>query len=242
MRRFPEIDSTNRYLLDQARRGAPEGLVAVADHQTAGRGRRDRRWWAPAGSSLLVSVLLRPALPPARLHLTAAALAVAACETCRDQTGVEPGLKWPNDLVVPDGDGTGARDRKLAGVLAEVDLPAVVVGLGLNVGWGPVPPPGIPADVAERAVTLEQAAGRAVDRDVVLDGLLARLAGTVADWEEVACRYRRLCVTVGRRVRVELGDETLDGTAVDLTDEGQLLVEAGGGRRAVSAGDVVHLH
>jgi BirA family biotin operon repressor/biotin-[acetyl-CoA-carboxylase] ligase len=238
VRRFDEIDSTNRYLLDEARAGAPAGVVAVADHQTAGRGRRGRTWWAPPGSSLLVSVLLRPEQSAERLHLAAAAVAVAAAGACEAEAGVHPGLKWPNDLVVADGAGL---ERKVAGVLSEVELPAVVVGLGLNVNWGRSPPVELPADVVDKAVALDQVAGRSVDRDALLGHLLDGLRGLVGDWEAVAVEYRRRCVTVGRRVRVELARQVLVGTALDVTDEGHLLVEAGGRRHTISVADVVHL-
>ncbi len=132
IRWFDEIDSTNTYLREQARQGAPDGLVAVADHQTAGRGRLDRRWESPPGANLLASVLLRPGCDPDDLHLCTGAVALAAADACAEVAGVEPALKWPNDLLVG-----GA---KLAGVLAEAEfaggaLAAVVVGIGLNVAW-----------------------------------------------------------------------------------------------------------
>src|SRR6476469_4959346 len=140
VRHFPEIDSTNRYLLDEARGGAADGLVAVADHQTAGRGRFDRRWEAPPGSSLLVSVLLRPTPPgdgPGDAsadgsHRAVMAVALALAEAVEAVAGVTPGLKWPNDLVVGD--------RKLAGLLAEREGDAVVIGAGCNVEWEAFPP------------------------------------------------------------------------------------------------------
>ncbi len=129
-------DSTNRYLLDEARAGAAGGLVVVADHQTAGRGRLGRRWEAPAGANLLVSVLLRPSLPIEELHLCTVAMALATRAACSAVTAgaVVPVLKWPNDVMVGE--------RKLAGILAET-IPgdggsrAVVVGMGLNVAWPP---------------------------------------------------------------------------------------------------------
>ncbi len=127
MRRFARLDSTNRHVLDQARRGAPQGLVAVADHQTAGRGRLGREWVSPPGASLLASVLWRPELPVERLHLLTFAMGLAAAAACQRVARFRPGLKWPNDLVV-DG-------AKLAGVLAEADLPVVVVGIGVNLDW-----------------------------------------------------------------------------------------------------------
>lgn len=140
IRSFETIDSTNRLLLDEARTGAPEGLVATAEFQTEGRGRLGRRWEAPRGSNLLFSVLLRPEAPVEDLHLWTAVVAMAAAEACRKRCDVSPTLKWPNDLVVGD--------RKLAGILAESDprghgptpssTPrALVVGVGLNVNWPP---------------------------------------------------------------------------------------------------------
>jgi BirA family biotin operon repressor/biotin-[acetyl-CoA-carboxylase] ligase len=147
VRRFAEIDSTNRYVLDEARAGAAEGVVAVADYQSAGRGRLGRRWEAPPRSNLLVSVLLRPTVSIEQLHLCTVAVALAAARACERGAGVIPDLKWPNDLMVGR--------RKLGGILAEVvpagngPTPAVVVGLGLNVGWPPRDEVGWPIRVAK---------------------------------------------------------------------------------------------
>ena len=240
VRWFPEIDSTNRWVLEQARAGAPEGLVAVADHQTAGRGRLGRTWAAPPGASLLASVLLRPHLPPDSLHLVTAAVALAASDACRSGAGVEPGLKWPNDLLVGD--------RKLAGVLAEADLgsaggPAVVVGIGINVNW----PDPLPEELEAIATSLDRAAGRPVDREALLVDLLVGLErryaglGHEGGRAALASEYRARCSTIGRAVRVELADESFTGTACDVNDAGQLLVTTDVCLRTVSAGDVVHL-
>lgn len=208
-----------------ARTGAEsEGCVAVADHQTAGRGRLGRTWEAPpAGANLLCSVLLRPdGLAPTRLHLVTAAVAVAGLRTA-ERFGVEAGIKWPNDLVV-DGPGGG----KLAGVLAEAELPWVVVGIGLNIGWAP-----------EGAARL----GDGITRDAVLDALLAELAPLVVDWSVVPGLYRAGCVTLGRPVRVEMPDpaDTFTGTAADIDDDGHLLVETDVCLKTVTAADIVHL-
>ncbi|HEX7166286.1 MAG TPA: biotin--[acetyl-CoA-carboxylase] ligase [Acidimicrobiales bacterium] len=220
VRKFESIESTNTWLLERAREGAAEGLVAVADHQTAGRGRLGRRWEAPAGVNLLCSVLLRPS---AVSWLSVARVSLAGLEAA----GVPSiGLKWPNDIVV-------GGSLKLAGVLAEVDAGAVVVGIGMNVGWAP---PDLPA------TSLAALAGTPVSRDDVLAGLLSSLSGWVeADDGAVARAYREACVTIGRSVRVELADETFTGTAADVADDGHLLVDVGMCVRDVSAGDVVHL-
>ncbi len=229
MRRFAEIDSTNSYLLSEARAGAREGVVAVTDVQRAGHGRLDRTWEAPAGTSLLVSVLLRPDLPVERFHLAVACMALAAADACAEACGVRPGLKWPNDLVL------GPGDRKLGGILAEAELPAVVVGLGLNVEW----PVGM--------LPVGAAALGPVDRGELLMGLLAHLETRYGNWSRVSEEYRARCLTVGRRVRVELGDQILTGTAVAVSEEGHLVVAPASGegepdhRRTVTAGDVVHL-
>ncbi len=249
--RLDVVDSTNRYLADAARAGAPEGRVAVADEQTAGRGRLDRRWTAPAGSSLLCSFLFRPNVPTDRFFSLTALVALAAADACRAE-GVAPDLKWPNDLVVDD--------RKLAGILAEtvpaaggaeISAPAVVVGLGLNVNWPEGwPPEDVPSEVAGLAtsgVAMNRVLGRQIDRE----GLLASLLGGVGEryraldaehgWRSVMSEYRAMCATIGSPVRVSLADGTFSGRALEVTDDGSLLVDAGGRLRTVSAGDVVHL-
>jgi BirA family biotin operon repressor/biotin-[acetyl-CoA-carboxylase] ligase len=238
IRRFAEIDSTNTYLRQEARHGAPEGLVAVADHQTAGRGRLDRRWESPPGANLLTSVLLRPACEPSDVHLASAAVALAAADACAEVAGVEPVLKWPNDLLV-----AGA---KLAGVLAEAEfdgsrLVAVVIGIGLNVAW-----PG-PAEAG--GTCLDDAGGSAqpVDKVVLLDHLLVGLGARRPLLDDEAGRLsladevRRRCATLGQRVRVTLPAGELKGVASAIDGAGCLVVETDSGLRTVSAGDVVHL-
>ena len=242
--RFEEIDSTNAYLHGQARLGAPEGMVAVAEHQSAGRGRLDRRWESPPGASLLVSVLFRPDLDPAELHLCTAAMALAAAEACRQVAGVGPVLKWPNDVLV--------NEEKLAGVLAEASFDrdpglgagaggaaAVVVGLGLNIDW-----PGPPG--AGGTSLVELGAGpvaRAALLGALLEALSARrgLLDSIVGRREVVGELRNRCATLGRRVRVELAAEAVVGMATEIDDAGHLVVLTSAGPRTVSAGDVVHL-
>ena len=240
--------STNRDLLEEAARGAPEGVVLVADHQSAGRGRLDRSWTAPPGSSLLVSALLRPRVAPGSAAVVGLAAGVAACDACVEVCGVEPGLKWPNDLVVA-GDGP-APDRKLAGLLAESVvgggvLRAVVVGMGLNANW----PDGLPDDLAGTATSLDLEGGRPVDREALLVAWLRRLdaelelIGSADGRARCTERARARSATLGRPVRAELPSGSVVGTAVALTEAGTLLVAPADGTDAVevSVGDVVHL-
>ncbi|MHB1533561.1 MAG: biotin--[acetyl-CoA-carboxylase] ligase [Acidimicrobiales bacterium] len=224
IRVLESVDSTNRYVADEAREGAPEGLVVVADFQAAGRGRLGRTWHAPPGAALLVSILLRPAgLGPGRLHLVSAAAGLAAQAACEETGRFRPELKWPNDLMIGE--------RKLAGILAEVTGDAVVVGVGINVSSAP---PG--------AICAERAAGRPLPRAELLRAMLMALERSYGRWDEVAVAYREACATVGRQVHVELPDGRFDGRAEALDDAGRLRVRRFDGEAVtVVAGDVIHL-
>ena len=244
VRTFAELDSTNTALVEQARRGAPEGLVLVADHQTGGRGRLGRTWSAVPGAALLLSVLLRPPLPLDEVSVVLMAAGLAACDGVEAAAGFRPGLKWPNDLVVAD--------RKLAGLLAEATGGAdsgIVVGIGINVAASAYPP-----ELAGQATSCEEVASRPVDRADLLVAFLNALetrysavldspgpggAGRAA----ILDAYRADSATLGRRVRVELAaGSTLEGTATDVADDGRLVVvDDAGAEHLVSVGDVKHL-
>ncbi len=223
-----EVGSTNTELLAEARCGAAEGVVLVADHQTAGRGRLGRRWESPPGSSLLVSVLLRPTVALERAHLLTMAAGLAASDAVLDAAGVTAGLKWPNDLVVDD--------AKLAGLLAEsvvegAELRALVVGMGLNVE----------AEPAEGSTSLARLSESPVDRRALLDAWLTCFDTRLDALDEVLVDYRRRCSTLHRTVRVEQADGIFEGRALDVTDAGHLVVEAHGSVHEVTVGDVVHV-
>jgi BirA family biotin operon repressor/biotin-[acetyl-CoA-carboxylase] ligase len=230
VRHFAVLDSTNAYLLDEAAAGVPDGVVAVADHQTAGRGRLGRRWEAPPGSSLLVSVLTRPdrAADQAARVVMAAALALA--DAVSAAAGFRPDLKWPNDLE--------AGGRKLAGILAERAGDAVVVGAGLNVTWD-----AFPAELEDLATSCNLEAGRSVDRAEILEAYLERLDALLATLDAVPASYRARLATVGRRVRVLRGrGPELVGTAVDVRASGALVVRTGDGlEHEITTADVTHL-
>lgn len=235
-----EVDSTNRVLLERARAGAGAGAVLVARHQTAGRGRLGRVWEAPPGASLLVSVLVRPALSPGDAHLLTIAAALAAVEACADVAGVRPSTKWPNDVVVETAEGTA----KLAGLLAEslVDggtLTAVVLGMGLNVNWEEAPPAG--------GTALNLLTGGPVDGGAVLAAWLRELGRRLEEIEAASGRralleaYRASCSTLGREVAVDTASGRHVGTAAGITDEGHLEVLVDGRTAAFAVGDVTHV-
>jgi BirA family transcriptional regulator, biotin operon repressor / biotin---[acetyl-CoA-carboxylase] ligase len=230
--RFDEIDSTNTWVASQALEGAPEGLVAVADFQTRGRGRRDRPWEAAPGSSLLCSVLLRPRIDLDDLQLGVAAVSLALRAALVRLAGVRPDLKWPNDLLLGD--------HKVGGVLSEVvatsEGTALVVGFGVNLTDHP---PG--------ATSVKEVAGVTITAPALLDIALEEIEsrrGQLDGGEGRAAlreEYQRALVTVGRRVRVELTHETHEGHARGVDAAGRLIVDVAGSPRTFAAGDVVHL-
>jgi BirA family biotin operon repressor/biotin-[acetyl-CoA-carboxylase] ligase len=249
---FAEVGSTNDVALTEgrARDGAALGLLGgvpalavLAARQTAGRGRAGRSWASPAGGGMYLSIYLRPGWPAAQatwLTLAAALAARQACAAC----GVRPLLKWPNDLLAPDGSG-----RKLAGILVETRSDArgrvsdAVLGIGINLR---APAAGFPGDVAARAATLEGLGGRAVESAVLAQAVLAVLGPELAalaagdGGAAFLARAREASDLWGRRVRFEQGGAVITGVARDLAPDGGLVLELDGGeRRTVHAGDVL---
>lgn len=234
-----EAGSTNVIVTERAQAGGPEGLVVVAEHQTAGRGRLDRTWEAPARSSLTFSVLLRPSVPAASWPWLPL-LTGCAVSTALRAAGFDASVKWPNDVLLGD--------HKVAGILVErVETPtgpAAVVGIGLNVGMtaDELPVPGA------TSLALE---GDTPDRTELLGLLLDTLWDAYVAWQEggeaaaarLAAAYAEACATVGRDVSVALpGGETITGRAVEIDPSGRLVVSSRSGERtAVGAGDVVHV-
>jgi BirA family biotin operon repressor/biotin-[acetyl-CoA-carboxylase] ligase len=214
-----ETGSTNADLLAAGAGGAPDRTVLAADHQTAGRGRLDRRWEAPAGANLLVSVLLRDV--PDDPHLVTQRVALAAVLACHNAADVEVTLKWPNDLLL---DGV-----KLAGILAQAAWSAVgsfvVVGLGLNVGWAP-------PDAARL--------GDRTNPRALLRALLEAFDQLPRD---ISAPYRAHLSTLGQLVRVELpGERFVTGRALDVEPDGRLVVlDDCAVTHRIDTGDVIHL-
>ncbi len=237
---FEEIGSTNTYLMERARGGSPGRQVAVADFQSAGRGRLDRRWEAPPRSALLVSVLVREQLAPEELYLATAVVALSGAAAAERASGARPGLKWPNDLIFEQG--------KVAGILAEADptapggrpgTTAVVIGMGMNLTWPG--PPGV------GGTSLLDVSGTTVERDQMLalfldelDGRL-ELLGSSQGRRGILAEVERSLVTIGQEVLVELATGQVRGQATGLSPEGFLLVESDDGIIEVAAGDIVHL-
>lgn len=258
-----DTGSTNSDLAGRAAAGAAEGAVLVAEEQTAGRGRLDRRWSAPARSGLFFSVLLRPGAPtlaaesrgvpgaasvvrePVPVHrwgwlplLAGVATATALSRVA----GVDTALKWPNDLLVT----VAGEERKAGGILAErTGDTGVVIGIGVNVSLRTAELP-VPT-----ASSLALAGARGTDRDPLLRAVLRSLADWYDTWRSfggdpaesrLQQTYAAGCSTLGRQVRAELpGGRELTGTAVAVDGDGRLVIAGPDGEQPVGAGDVVHL-
>jgi BirA family biotin operon repressor/biotin-[acetyl-CoA-carboxylase] ligase len=221
---YPWLDSTMNVGRALAAAGWPGGVAIVADFQVSGRGRQGRVWEAPPGAALLCSLMLRPALPARRLVLLSMAAGLAAADAVAAVGGVDAGLKWPNDVVVPTGD--GPRYHKLGGLLAETSLSGpniavAILGIGINLTHHP---PQLPT-----ATNLLAATGRRVERDYLLDALLTALARRLALVETgeddlLFAAWRNRLVTLGQRVRVASTEEVYEALAEDVGRDGTLLV------------------
>jgi BirA family biotin operon repressor/biotin-[acetyl-CoA-carboxylase] ligase len=231
-----ETASTNADLAAAARSGAAEGLVLVAERQSSGRGRLDRRWESPAYAGILLSALLRPAVPVGSWPLLPLLVGLAIVEAVSAVGHVEAAVKWPNDVTVSG--------LKLAGVLCERVDDAVVVGVGLNVSTTAEE---LPGDTATSLLL----AGGVTDREPLVKEVLRALARRYQVWSDTAGRaesvmpaYRERCETIGREIILHLpGGEAVRGAVTEIDDEGRLVVrdDATGETRAWLVGDVTNV-
>lgn len=242
---FPVTGSTNDVVSRLAAHGQAEGVVAMADAQTAGRGRRGRQWFSPPGSGLYMSVLLAPGratVPDRATALVTLAAGVALAEAVETATGLGPGIKWPNDLLIGR--------RKLAGILADgivgqappasrPSVSQVVLGYGINVGST-----AYPRDLADRATSLELELGRTIDRAMLAAESLAAIERRYDDlllghFDAILDAWRaRWANRTGARVSWDTPAGPRSGVTEDIDEWGGLLVRSEGRVERIVAGDV----
>ncbi|WP_458407060.1 biotin--[acetyl-CoA-carboxylase] ligase [Anaerotignum sp.] len=235
---YPETDTTNDRIRELALEGAPEGTLAVAEQQTAGRGRRGRIWQAPAESGIWMSLLLRPDIPPTQASVLTLLAGIALAEAIEAVTGMEVGIKWPNDILL--------NGKKLVGILTEMDcdmesIHSVTVGMGINVNTKE-----FPEDLKDIATSLYLESGKEFDRAALVGQAMKHFealyeefleqGGVFAPFKE---RYRAKCLNIGKEVKV-IGSETYLATALDITPEGELIVKRkdNGAEEVVFSGEV----
>jgi BirA family biotin operon repressor/biotin-[acetyl-CoA-carboxylase] ligase len=239
---FERVDSSNQVARRLGRDGAPDGTLVVADEQTAGRGRRQRRWVSPPGAGLYVSLLLRPRSAPPESGAAVQLIAgVAVAELLQALLPTPPALRWPNDCYVSD--------RKIAGVLVEAETSGegfdfLVCGIGSNVNHAVED---FPEDLRESATSLRLQVGHETPLIGVLGGLLDSFDLWEGAWQSyglapVRQRWLELSPeTQHGRVGVQTDAGLLEGTADGLTDDGRLRVRTADGVQVLAAGEVVRL-
>ena len=234
-RHLPVTHSTQDDVSEAGRAGAAEGLTITADEQTRGRGRFRRTWIAPPGSSLLVSILLRPSaeLLPSLSMICALAVPRAIRRVCPE---LNPEIKWPNDILIGG--------RKVCGILVEVvrgeteEDQFAVAGIGVNVNWDTASIP----EIAEASTSLSRETGSEVPRLDLLCALLEEMDAlyvAAREGDDVFVQWRSALVNLGNRVKVSGSDSTFEGLALDVEPSGALVVQTDDGqRKVVHAGDV----
>ena len=235
--RFDSLPSTNVEAASRAVEGAPEGLCVMASEQTAGRGRMERQWVSPKGAGLYCSIILRPQFDQSLWPLLTLMAAVAVHDALLDVYALETDIKWPNDILV--------NDKKLCGILAEtVDTPlgrAVILGIGVNLKHN-----SFPAELERVATSVEAAASRSADLELVIEPLLRSIVRYYqmlqhsGGSEEIVREWSaRSSYASGKRIRLVNGDEILEGTTCGLERDGGLRIETATGEiKSFRAGEV----
>lgn len=236
------VESTNSLAMELAQEGCPEGTVVLADQQLSGRGRAGRTWHSPAGVGIYCSLVLRPKMAPAKGQLITLMVGVAIVKAIVLLTKLSPRVKWPNDILV--------NDKKVAGILLESmvcggQISHAVIGFGINVNNGPGD---LPEDIRVNASSLFMELKKPVKRGKLaveifseLERLYSRLQRE--DFPFILEQWRHHSATLGQRIAVWQKDKAVEGIAVDLSEDGSLLVKAEGGKHiAIHAGDVEHLN
>lgn len=232
---YAEIDSTNARAVALAQNGAPEGLLVLAEHQTQGRGRLGRQWFAPPFSSLLFSLLLRPPLQVGQAQRATMLCSLAMVEAVHEVTGLKASIKWPNDLLLQGG--------KLGGVLTELGargalLDYAVVGIGLNVNLDLAALPPVMTPPASLSAVLGHKVSRAALLGAFLRYAEAHYEALKEGWSPHGA-WREHLATLGERVTVGTPEEIIEGWAEDVDADGALLVRTtDGALQRILAGDV----
>ena len=226
---YAETGSTNDVAMDLAAGGAREGVLVVAESQTRGRGRRDRKWLSPVGSSILASLILRPPITASEAHSITITSAAAVAQAIRNIARIPASIKWPNDVIIGD--------KKVSGILTEMRtenqrVSFLVVGIGVTVN---IPRKRLPAEIADIATSLSAELGHNTSRIALLQEILRQLERRYVKVKErktgaLIAEWKDLLATIGRQARIILPRRVVSGRAVDIDETGALLVQTDTGR------------
>lgn len=233
-----ETDSTNTYASRIAGEDAPDGTVVVAEYQTKGRGRLGRKWESPRGVNIYTSIILRPNFPPSDAPMTTLVASVALVRPVRELYGLDAGIKWPNDMLISG--------KKSAGILTEMSAEPdrvrhIVLGVGIDVN---MPQGAFPEEIRDISTSIMLELGRKVNRAELLRSFLSELERCYTmlvngERARLLDEWRELSAMLGKRVRVTTLTTVTEGTALDISAEGYLLVRKDDGAVVtITSGDV----
>ncbi|NLK51981.1 MAG: biotin--[acetyl-CoA-carboxylase] ligase [Syntrophomonadaceae bacterium] len=236
---YDEVETTNEAARRLAQQGAMEGTLVVAERQTRGKGRLGRHWVSPRGEGLWFSFILRPQMLPVEAPRATLVSAVAVARAIRQLTGLEVKIKWPNDLLL--------EGKKVTGILTEMNceidrINYLVVGIGINVN---LDPDTFPSEISKVATSISFCLNRKVSRVLLLQKCLEELEHYYNTWknsgfESILVEWRELSYTLGKWTRVKVMEETVEGLAEDVEEDGSLRLRLKDGRiYRVIAGDVL---
>lgn len=233
---FSTIDSTNDEAKKLAQERAPHGTVVIAEEQTGGKGRMGRVWMSPPQKGIWVSIILRPSILPTEAPKLTMLTAVAVAEAIRNEAGIPATIKWPNDILI--------EDKKVCGILTEMsaemdDVNYVIIGAGINVNNDE-----FSDEIKEKAISLKIAKGESVERIKILAGFLESLehhyeVAMNHGFSPIFEKWKKLCCNLKKPVEVITKKGSFAGIAVDIDEQGALLVKKEDGKlERVLSGDV----
>jgi len=233
---FDGVPSTMNIAMELGIKGAPEGTLVLAEHQTKGKGRLGRVWFSPRYKGIYLSLLLRPKILPIEASILTLLAAVSICEAVKAITGVDTQIKWPNDILI--------HHKKLGGILTELnaemdEINFVIIGIGLNVNNDK-------KTLVKGAASLKEQKKENINRINLLQEILRRIEANYLSFKETGAhlvieKWREHNITLGRRIKVYSHKEHIEGEAIDIDTDGGLLIRNDSGViEKVMAGDVVH--
>ncbi len=236
---FDAIDSTNSHAHKLAKEGVQNGTVVLSESQSKGKGRLGRTWFSPSGANIYLSVIIKPQMPSTQITLLTFAAAIAVAKAIRGIAGLDADIKWPNDILI--------KGKKVAGILSEMDAKSdtirfVVIGIGINVN---LDKKDIPSELMDKATSIKIESNSAIDRM----NLICRVLENLEKWynlferngaNDIIKEWKSLAITIGRDVKVQSGNSFIEGRAVDIDENGALLIkDRNGVIQKVLSGDVI---
>lgn len=233
------VSSTNTVAKEKAAQGYSEGMVIIADQQTAGKGRLGRSWESPPGTGIWLSIVLRPEISPPEAPFITILAALAVARALEKTVGITPGIKWPNDIVL--------EKAKVCGILTEMSaemerINYIIVGIGINVNQDIFD---FPEEIRDKATSVKTVVGHTVDRKAIVMKVLEYFekfyfsALQEGSKKKLVEEYRQYSLTLGSQVKVICQNQTITGKALDITEKGELIVQTENGEKiTVFSGEV----